>query len=138
MARGSVRQHHDHHPSGARSLRAYRFNHAGQALLANTLFGRGWQQFVEPRADNRRQFFFVKTKRMAAVIETQRQFLVLQLLQFVPAGGRYQCQRLDRCRFLTEQTDLRCRPAFLIGGKRIWVGIVVALSLLVGGQFLIG
>lgn len=28
--------------------------------------------------------------------------------------------------------------AFLIGGKRIWIGIVVALSLLVGGQFLIG
>lgn len=28
--------------------------------------------------------------------------------------------------------------AFLISGKRIWVGIIVALGLLVGGQFLAG
>jgi len=28
--------------------------------------------------------------------------------------------------------------AFLIGGKRIWIGIVVAVGLLIGGQFLIG
>lgn len=28
--------------------------------------------------------------------------------------------------------------AFLIGGKRIWIGIVVALGVLLGGQLLIG
>ncbi|MDF1609975.1 AzlD domain-containing protein [Hoeflea sp. YIM 152468] len=28
--------------------------------------------------------------------------------------------------------------AFLAGGKRIWIGIVVAVGLLVGGQFLLG
>ena len=28
--------------------------------------------------------------------------------------------------------------AFLIGGKRIWIGIVTALTLLLGGQLLIG
>ncbi|MBC7281328.1 AzlD domain-containing protein [Hoeflea sp.] len=28
--------------------------------------------------------------------------------------------------------------AFLVGGKRIWVGIVTALGLLLGGQFLLG